>query len=347
MELVVFGLNHKTAPVEIREKFSFKESELDEALRKLKGAGCINEAVILSTCNRVEVYASGESASKSIASIKDFIKEFHSLDLKDAEEHHYIFNNKDCIRHLFSVVSGLDSMVIGETEILGQVKRSYELAHKSGATGKLLNLLFQKSFKVAKWVRTNTAITAGALSVGSVAVELAERIFENLNGKTLMIFGAGEMSEVTLKHLCAHGISSVIVSNRSYDRAVELAGKFKAEAVTLDEGLAKLTDVDIVISATSSPHYIIKKELVSQVMSKRRMRPIFFIDITVPRDIEPSVNEIENTYLYNIDDLKALIDENLKERQKELQLGASVVDKEVGKFIALLNGELSRHGPAK
>lgn len=346
MELVVFGLNHKTAPVEIRERLSFKESELEKAVRKLKERGIINEAVILSTCNRVEVYASGESAAKVIASIKDFIMEFHSLEFKE-DEHHYIFNNRDCVRHLFSVVSGLDSMVIGETEILGQVKRSYELAHKAGTTGKLLNFLFQKSFKVAKWVRTNTAITAGALSVGSVAVELAERIFENLSGKALMILGAGEMSEVTLKHLCAHGVASIVVSNRSYDRAVELAGKFNAEAVTLDEGLSRLADVDIVISATSSPHCIIKKDFVSQVMSKRRMRPIFFIDIAVPRDVEPSVNEIENVYLYNIDDLKALIDENLKEREKELQLGASAVDKEVGKFIALLNGELSRHGPAK
>ncbi len=333
MKVAVFGLNHKTSPLEIRERLAFPPSRIPEAFRLLKERLSVDEGVILSTCNRVEVYIATNGSKDIKDALFEFLKEFHGIDLAYFREGLYFHSEPESIRHLFSVASGLDSMVIGETEVLGQVKSAYETARSAGMTSKILNPLFQRAFNVAKEIRTKTMIGKGGISVSSVACELAKKIFEDLSEKAIMILGAGKMGESTAKYLISRGIKSILVSNRSYDRAVELASVFEGRAVKLDESFNEMANVDILISSTSAPHFLITTDEIKDVMHKRHGRPIFIIDISVPRNVDPGVGSLEDVYLYNIDDLKNLAEENINKRRAELEKSTKLIDEKVLEFL--------------
>ncbi len=334
MNLIVFGINHKTAPVEIREKLSIPEHKLEEhlALMNSKTPGLV-EKVILSTCNRVEIYARANDIEKGVDQIKRFLSDYHEISMDDLEKSTYVYLLEDAVEHLFKVASSLDSMVVGEPQILGQVKDAYRNAKELRATGTILNNLFERSFSVAKRVRTETAISENAVSVSYAAVELARKIFGDLNGKTVMLIGAGEMIELAARNLLSQGVKTVLVSNRTYKRAVELATELNGEAIKFDDLHDELKRCDIVISSTGAPHFVVRSDLAMKVIGERNHRPMFFIDIAVPRDIEPSVNDIDNCYLYDIDDLKNVVEANLAEREKEAGKAEEIVKNEVGEFL--------------
>lgn len=315
MKLFVAGLSYKTTPVEVREKLAVHPSLLScHACRIKLGAG-LDEVVLLSTCNRVEVYGTAERVNGNVHRLFNHLV---SQDV-DVEPYLYIKEGNEAAQHLFSVASGLDSMVIGETEITGQVKNAYQTAQKARLTGRVTNRLFQTALQTAKEIRTRTQIGRGAVSVGSVAVELAERIFSGtLADKTVMIIGAGKMGEACVRHLAKKGARSVLVSNRSFERAQRLAAEFGGRAVRLDDCFAAMVEADIVVSSTGCPQTILHREDVARVMSTRRNRPLFLVDIAVPRDIAPDVERVDNVYLYNIDHLQAIVRENLRLREQEL-----------------------------
>ena len=328
MQLALVGLSHKTAPVAIRERLAFNSEALRSALALLVGRQDVTEALILSTCNRVEVVA--ESPDDRL--IRDFLCEFHQISHDDVSKHLYSFRNADAIRHIFRVASSLDSMMVGESQILGQVKEAYRIAADAGTVGMHLTALMSRAFAVAKKVRNETGISQSAVSVSYAAVELARKIFGSLAGKTVMIIGASKMGELAAKHLKRNGVSSVLVTNRTFERAVELAKVFEGAAVPFEHFTDHIDRADIVISSTGAPHFVISKTLAEQIIHRRKNKPMFFIDIAVPRDIDPAVNEIDNAFLYDIDDLQQVIDENLKERLKEASRAEEIVDSEVHAF---------------
>ena len=328
MQLALVGLSHKTAPVEVRERLAFSNDALRSALTSLVDRQAVNEAMILSTCNRVEVVA--ESPDDRL--IRDFICEFHQIPQDSLSNHFYSYRNVDAIRHVFRVTASLDSMVIGEPQILGQVKEAYRMAMDAGTVGMHLTALMNRAFAVAKKVRSETGISQSAVSVSYAAVELARKIFGDLSGKTVMIIGASKMGELAAKHLKRAGASSVLVTNRTFERAVELAKVFEGAAVPFEHFIDHMAGADIVITSTGAPHFIIGKNLAEQVIHRRKNKPIFFIDIAVPRDIDPAVNGIDNAFLYDIDDLQQVIDANLKERLKEAMRAEEIVDNEVEAF---------------
>jgi len=328
MQLALVGLSHKTAPVEVRERLAFSNDALRSALTSLVDRQAVNEAMILSTCNRVEVVA--ESPDDRL--IRDFICEFHQIPQDSLSNHFYSYRNVDAIRHVFRVTASLDSMVIGEPQILGQVKEAYRIAMDAGTVGMHLTALMNRAFAVAKKVRSETGISQSAVSVSYAAVELARKIFGDLSGKTVMIIGASKMGELAAKHLKRAGASSVLVTNRTFERAVELAKVFEGAAVPFEHFIDHMAGADIVITSTGAPHFIIGKNLAEQVIHRRKNKPIFFIDIAVPRDIDPAVNGIDNAFLYDIDDLQQVIDANLKERLKEAMRAEEIVDNEVEAF---------------
>ena len=328
MQLALVGLSHKTAPVEIRERLAFSNDALRSALTSLVDRRRVNEAMILSTCNRVEVVA--ESPDDRL--IRDFICEFHQISHDSVSSHLYSYRNVDAIRHVFRVTASLDSMVIGEPQILGQVKEAFRIAMDAGTVGMHLSALMNRAFAVAKKVRSETGISQSAVSVSYAAVELARKIFGDLSGKTVMIIGASKMGELAAKHLKRAGASSVLVTNRTFERAVELAKVFEGAAVPFEHFTDHMTGADIVITSTGAPHFIIGRSLAEQVIHRRKNKPIFFIDIAVPRDIDPAVNQIDNAFLYDIDDLQQVIDANLKERFKEAMRAEQIVDDEVEAF---------------
>ena len=328
MQLALVGLSHKTAPVEIRERLAFSNDALRSALTSLVDRRPVNEAMILSTCNRVEVVA--ESPDDRL--IRDFICEFHQISHDSVSTHLYSYRNVEAIRHVFRVTASLDSMVIGEPQILGQVKEAFRIAMDAGTVGMHLSALMNRAFAVAKKVRSETGISQSAVSVSYAAVELARKIFGDLSGKTVMIIGASKMGELAAKHLRRAGASSVLVTNRTFERAVELAKVFEGAAVPFEHFTDHMAGADIVITSTGAPHFIIGKNLAEQVIHRRKNKPIFFIDIAVPRDIDPAVNEIDNAFLYDIDDLQQVIDANLKERLKEAMRAEQIVDDEVEAF---------------
>lgn len=333
MELIVLGLNHKTAPIEIRERLAFPEDRIETALHQVKSLTSLKENMILSTCNRVEIYAASREIENAILDLKHFLSRYHALSLKEFEKNLYSFVGEEAVKHIFRVASSLDSMVVGEPQILGQIKSAYNIAVESKTSGLILHRLLHRAFHVAKRVRTETKIGDRAVSVSFVAVELAKKIFETLEKKTVLLIGAGEMCELAARHLVSEGVEKVLVTNRTYERAVTLAQEFKGEAIPFDEIGQGLKKADIVISATDSPQYLIHHDQVTKVIKDRKNRPIFFIDIADPRNIEPSVGDIENVYLYNIDDLKKVADENIKDRGKEAQKAESIVQEEVIKFV--------------
>jgi glutamyl-tRNA reductase len=293
----------------------------------------VRENMIVSTCNRVEVYAATRQTEEAILDLKHFLSQYHGLPLKEFEKSLYSLMGEEAVKHIFRVASSLDSMVVGEPQILGQIKSAYEMAVESRTSGIILHRLLHRAFHVAKRVRTETKIGDSAVSVSSVAVELAQKIFEALEKKTVLLIGAGEMCELAARHLVSGGVEKVWVTNRTYERAVALAQEFKGEAIPFDEMNHGLKKVDIVISATDSPQYLIRHDQMAKVIKERKQKPIFFIDIADPRDIEPSVGDIENVYLYNIDDLKKVADENIKDRGKEAQKAEAIVRDEVIKFV--------------
>jgi glutamyl-tRNA reductase len=338
MNLVVLGLNHNSAPVEIREKLSISSAKLGEHLSMLKErVPEAREEVIISTCNRVEIYALLTDIKQGVASLKKFMADYHEIDLATLEKYTYVYALEEAVEHLFKVSSSLDSMVLGEPQILGQVKTAYKAARELSVTGSVLNNLFERSFSVAKRIRTETGIAENAVSISYAAVELARKIFGDLSGKTTLLIGAGEMIELALKHLVAHGVKTVLVANRTYERAVDLATKFNGEAVHFDHLHEELKRCDIVISSTGAPHFVVRKELAEKVIAERANRPMFFIDIAVPRDIEPSVNEIDNCYVYDIDDLKNVVESNLAERAKEAGKAEEIIRSEVKQFLSWLD----------
>jgi glutamyl-tRNA reductase len=334
MQLALVGLSHKTAPVEVRERLAFNSDALRTALASLVGRQEVNEALILSTCNRVEVVA--ESADDRL--IREFLCEFHQIPHESVSKHLYSFRNVDAIRHVFRVAASLDSMVIGEPQILGQVKEAYRIAADAGTVGMHLSALMNRAFAVAKKVRSETGISQSAVSVSYAAVELARKIFGDLSGKTVMIIGASKMGELAAKHLRRAGVSSVLVTNRTFERAVELAKVFEGAAVPFEHFADHMVGADIVITSTGATHFIIGKNLAEQVIHRRKNKPMFFIDIAVPRDIDPSVNEIDNAFLYDIDDLQQVIDANLKERLKEASRAEEIVASEVEAFCLKIKG---------
>jgi glutamyl-tRNA reductase len=316
--LVVLGLSHRSSPVAVRERFAFPEARVPATLQSLRDSGVADEAVILSTCNRVEIYAVTQlEPPRAFAALREFLITCHDY-REPLTDEIYAWGEPQSVHHLFKVASGLDSMVLGETEILGQLKKAYDLALKSGHTGGRLNKAFQRAFNVAKHIRTDTNIQRGSVSVGSVAVELAEKIFSRLSDRDVMVIGAGDTSEKTARALLSRGARSILVTNRSPDKAVALANEFGGRAVPFENWADEFTNIDIVVSSTSAPHYILDRVKLEPLMKLRRNRPLLLIDIAVPRDIEPEVNFLENVYLYNIDDLQAIASDYLAQRQQEV-----------------------------
>jgi glutamyl-tRNA reductase len=329
MKVVVIGLSHHTSPVELRERFAFAGSKIPDALNKLRESGIADEAVILSTCNRVEIYATTPlEPSKAFAELKQFLKSFHGYE-NSLNEEIYTLDEPHSLQHLFKVASGLDSMVLGETEILGQLKDAYKLAHENKSTGARLNKIFQRAFNVAKHIRTHTSIQRGSVSVASVAVELAEKIFSSLAEREVLVIGAGEMSEKTARALLSRGAKSIIVASRSFDRAEILAKEFGGHAVQFDDWAGEFQKIDIAISSTSAPHHILDRAKLEPLMKLRKNRPLLLIDIAVPRDIAPEVNFLENVYLYNIDDLQSIADDYLKQRKEEIVRCEQIISEKV------------------
>lgn len=332
--ILLIGLNHKTAPVEIREKLAFKNlpSHPLEVLRK--EVSSFKEGLFLSTCNRVEFYFILELKNKNqfLTDFSNFLERASSLKWNELEPHLYFLENEEAVKHLFEVSCGLDSMVIGEPQILGQVKSAYKEALEHRTSGIVLNRLLHKCFFVAKKVRTETGIGGGAVSVSYAAYSLAKKILGSLKDKTVLLVGAGEMAELACMHFFSEGVKKVLIANRTLSKAIELADKFKGEAYSLDELPTALINADIIISSTGAPNYIITKNMVASILKPRKYRPLFIIDIAVPRDVEPEVNNLENVYLYDIDDLKSVVEENLKERKKEAARAQVIIEAEVFKF---------------
>ena len=328
MELALIGVSHKTAPVEIRERLAFPSDKICSALASLIEKTHAAEAMILSTCNRVEIVARGPDAKL----VRDFICEYHQISADTISQHLYSYQNAEAIRHLFRVTASLDSMMLGEPQILGQVKEAYRLAAEAGAIGSGLSPLLDRAFAVAKRVRSETGISQSAVSISFAAVELARKIFGDLTGKTVMIIGASKMGELAAKHLRRNGVASVLVTNRTFERAVEIAKIFEGAAIPFEHFVDHIDHADIVITSTGAPHFIITKPLAEQVIHNRRNKPVFFIDIAVPRDVDPAVNDLDNVFVYDIDDLQQVIDANMKERMKEAGRAEEIVDREVRAF---------------
>jgi glutamyl-tRNA reductase len=331
--IAVVGLNHRTAPVEVREKLSFPGHSLKEALRKLKSYPVIEGCVILSTCNRTEIYAATLEMDEGINAIWDFLSRWSGVNKSEIKNLTYCHTLYDMIRHTFRVASGLDSMLLGETQILGQLRSAYMEAAEYEATNRVINTLFQLALTVGKRIRTETGIDRNAVSISYAAVELAKQHLGDLHARQVLIVGAGKMSELTARHLVDNGISGVIVSNRSYERAEALAAQFGGRAVNFDELYKYMESADIVISCTSASHNVIKTEEMKRVTEKRKGRKIFMIDIAVPRDIETGVGELAGITLYDIDDLKSVVDHNLIERRHAANKAELIIEEELEKFM--------------
>lgn len=336
MHILVTGLSHKTAPVEIREALTFPKAEIKDALLNLVSLQNINEGVILSTCNRTEIYTVTRDPDKGQNEVISFLKQYYPKK-SGLEKYLYFHEAATAVQHLFRVVSSLDSMVVGEAQILGQAKEAYNWAFEAQTTNVIFNRLFRQAFAVGKRVRTETDIGENAVSISYAAVQLAKKVFEDLSGRSVMVIGAGEMSELTTRHLVANGVNSVVIANRSLSRAEKMAQEFGGRAVPFDQLFDELAKVDIVISSTGASGIILTYDQMRQVMAKRRYRSIFLIDIAVPRDLDPQINSLDNAYLYNIDALEQVVAQNLAERQKEAKEAEKIIKAEVEEFFAWLS----------
>jgi len=331
MPIVVIGLSHHSSPVEVRERFAIDPKRVPELLQTLRKSGRAEEAVLLSTCNRVELYAvTGGDPHLAVQDLKQYLHEVQGC-TDPWHEHFYDHAEPDSLRHLFRVACGMESMVLGETEILGQLKQAYELARQHHHTGGRLNKAFQRAFNVAKQIRTQTNIQRGNISVASVSVQLAERIFESLKGQRVLVIGAGDTSEKTLRALVSRGVTQVRVTNRTLEKAEALAAEYNGKAIPFDEWPLTLAEADIVISSTSAPGYVIDQARLGPAMKQRRNRPLLLIDIAVPRDINPEVNQMNDVYLYNVDDLQSIAQDHLDQRKSELARCEDIIrDKAIG-----------------
>src|SRR6266699_3120346 len=333
MNFQLIGINHKTAPVEVRERLAITEPRLPEALKRLAEHPGVDEGLILCTCNRVELWAQTRNGG---ADLRAFLRNYFLLDPADYEPHLYEYREQDAIRHVFRVAASLDSMVLGEPQILGQVKEAYATARAVGAVRAQLDQLLTRAFAVAKRVRTETAVGSSSVSIASVAVELAKKIFGSLNGKSVYLVGAGKMSELAARHLLAHGAASIFVANRTYDRAIRLAHKFHGQAIEFSRLYDACERADIVITSTGSPHFIFRPEHGEKLMALRRNRPMFFIDIAVPRDVDPEMNKLDGVFVYDIDDLQGAVTSHVAGRKKEAAQAESIINVEVERFQARL-----------
>jgi len=333
MNFVLVGVSHKTAPIEVREKLVIPEPKLKEALVTLKAGSCLEEGMILSTCNRVEVLVSASDIPEGVRQVRNFICNFHQLSQDFLQKFLYDFTQGDAVKHIFRVASSLDSMVLGEPQILGQVKTAFSHAQTAGTAGSVLSHLMSKAFFVAKRVRSETGIASSAVSISYAAVELARKIFNELTGKTVLILGAGKMSELAARHLTSSGVSHVLVWNRTYQRALDLAEVFRGEAVRPEELFKHVERADIIISSTGASNFILNKADGERIIHFRKNRPVFIIDIAVPRDVDPEINKVSNIFLYDIDDLRNVVDANLKQRQREAQFAEEIVRQEVESFV--------------
>lgn len=331
MQLFAFGLNHTTAPVEVRERVNFSPERLKHALRELIEHELAKETIIVSTCNRTELYSHLETDNHH--AIINWLSHYHNTSRQLLDEHLYTYSNEEAVRHLLRVACGLDSMILGEPQILGQLKTAYHIAREEKTTGRLLTKLFEHSFTVAKQVRTDTAIGSSPVSVAFAAVRLAQQIFGDLSGATALLIGAGETIELAARHLHENHLNRMIVANRTVERARQLAKEFAGYAITLAEIPVHLAEADIVISSTASPTYLLTQADVKQAIKIRKHRPIFMVDIAVPRDIDPQVGELEDVYLYSVDDLNEVIQESLRSRQQAAQQAEEIIDTQVTHFM--------------
>ena len=336
MKLLVTGVSHKTAPVEVRERLAFREDALPAALADLKSRDGVAEALILSTCNRVEIVLTTEDSADPQSVVDAFLADCKQTDPAAIAPHVYRHEGRNAIHHLFRVAASLDSMVIGEPQILGQLKAAYAAAKHEGAVCGWLDGVLTRAFSVAKRVRSETGIGQMAVSVSYAAVELARKIFGSLSNRTIMIVGAGKMSELAARHLRRSGASHVFVTNRTHERAIEMAQLFQGTPVEYTRFVSMLPEVDIVITSSGAPHYILNKDDMQRVRAARRNKPMFLIDIAVPRNIEPAVNDLDNIFLYDIDDLQEVVNANLRERMKEADHAEAVVAEEVDRMLARL-----------
>ncbi len=333
MPFVVVGTSHRTSPVEVRERFAFAESALPSALARLRVEGRIDGAVILSTCNRVEIYATSVlTESEAIREIRQFLETDRQSTFASPAES-YSHGEPGSLEHLFKVAAGLDSLVLGETEILGQMKKAYDVSLQGGHAGKALNKAFQKAFSVAKQIRTETGIQRGSTSIGSVAVDLAEKLFAAVRECRVMVIGAGDTSEKTARALQSRGARGILVSNRSEDRAVALAMELGGRAVRFDDWEREFAAIDIVISSTSAPHYILDRTKLERLLKQRPPRPLLLIDLAVPRDIDPRVDQLSDVFLYDVDDLQTIADEHVHRRGQEFVQCENIVRQRVREFL--------------
>ena len=340
IDVAVLGINHKTAPVEVREKLSFSEKELEEALSFSQQANGLQETVIISTCNRTEVYGVVDYHSDPRSAIIQFLTEYKGIDKKKLRDCFYIYRGEEAVLHLFKVSAGLDSMVLGETQILGQVKEAYYKSMEVDGVDTIFHALFQQAITVGKRIQRETEINDHAASVSYVAVNLVKKIFDALSRQKVMIIGAGEMAQLTLKHLCGEGVNDLIIVNRNQEQAKSLAKTFRGRVVSYEYMIDWMKESDIVISSTSAPHFIINEEKMKKVMEEREGRKMFLIDIAVPRDIDPEVKKLQGVYLYNIDDLQEVLDSNMKERELAAKKAKKIIDEEACEFQCWLKARM-------
>src|SRR6266404_1682650 len=337
MNIVLVGLSHKTSPLAMRERLAFAEARLPDALNLLADLEMVDEGLIVSTCNRVEIIASTASgAERGIACLADFLSDFHQLAPDSLNGHLYRHADAEAIRHLFRVASSLDSMVVGESQILGQVKEAYQHATKAGTIGRVLSQVMHRSLSVAKRIRTETGVAQNPVSVSSVAVELARKIFEDLSDKTVLLVGAGEMGELAARSLIEAGTSKLIVTNRTAERAEEIAAKYSGGAINFEAVYDVLPSADIVLCSTGAPDYVIRTAETKRALKSRKKGPVLFIDISVPRNIDPGLSGLENVFLFDVDDLESIVKTNIREREHEAQRAESIIDAEVEHFVEQL-----------
>ena len=334
MSILLVGVNHKTAPVEIRERLAFNDEACAEGLRRLVDGEIVREGLIVSTCNRVEILSatSNEQIEFSAGQLTNFLDTTGRLPAGFLDQHLYRHTNEDAVRHLFRVASSLDSMVIGEPQVLGQVRHAYSLAVEAGTAGRVLNRLVHHTFRVAKRVRTETGIAANAVSISYMAVELGKKIFESLKGCTVMLIGAGEMAELSARHLMNAGVSRVVIANRTEEAAEQMADDFGAISVSLDRMDSFLAEADVIICSTGAPTYVLTEERTRKALERRRNRPTCIIDISVPRNVDPAVGHVSNVFLFDIDDLESVISSNIREREREAERAELIVQSEVMQF---------------
>lgn len=331
--IINLGMNHETAPVELRECLAGDDISPSQILSEMRTSDYMEESIFLSTCNRVEALCTTDNIEKAEKTIISLMSRSAEMNENDIRSHIYTYTDDEAVKHIFRVSSSLDSMILGEPQILGQVKDAYRLAAvKEKSTGVILNRLMHKAFHVAKRVRTETNISSTAVSISYAAVELAKKIFFSLEGRTALLVGAGEMAELAAKHLVSHGVTKIIVANRSFDRAVNVAESFGGKPVFFEEIESQLLEADIVITSTASADYVVNYQLVKGITRKRKNRPLFFIDIAVPRDVEPKINRLDNIFLYDIDDLKDVVNENTVQRKHEAVIAERIIEEEVIKF---------------